>query len=120
MSQAQFQEKEINDICRDFGIDLKFKKLPFKEKIRLIFNDLSAFHRYKRDHRDTMDFSVIKSPEYIRKQRQDYKEFMVFAKIKHLNDESLLTEEEQQIYEKQKEAMRKSELAKYEELDRKA
>jgi hypothetical protein len=47
-----------------------------------------------------MDFSVIKSPEYIRKQKQDYKEFMVNCKVKHLNDESLLTEEEKVIYDR--------------------
>ncbi len=58
------EQEEIKKICKEFSIDLKNRRLPYKEKIRQICNNLSAFYRYKWDQRLVLDHSLIKSPEY--------------------------------------------------------
>ncbi|MFS8160223.1 MAG: hypothetical protein ACMG6E_08460 [Candidatus Roizmanbacteria bacterium] len=47
MNPTQMEQEEIKKICKEYKIDLKNRKLPYKDKIRQICNSLSAYYRYK-------------------------------------------------------------------------
>lgn len=47
-------------------------KLPYSMKIKQICAHLTAFHRYKRDQRETLDFSLIKSKDYLDKKNEEF------------------------------------------------
>lgn len=72
MNWVAREEEEIKKICKEYEIDMKNRKLPYKEKIQQICNSLSAFHRYKRDQREVLDFSNVKNPEFINAQIDEF------------------------------------------------
>lgn len=43
------EEEDLKKIIKDFGIDIRGRKLPYHLKIKQICASVSAFHRYKRD-----------------------------------------------------------------------
>ncbi len=47
LNASQVESEEIKKICKEYKIDLKNRKLPYKDKIRQICNSLSAYYRYK-------------------------------------------------------------------------
>jgi hypothetical protein len=80
-------------------------KLPYREKIRQICNNTLSFYRYKRDQREVLDSSMMKSPEYMLKYKQDMENMNVILRVQYLGENSL-TEKEQEIYERLKEIRR--------------
>lgn len=57
----------MKKIIKEFGIDVSGRKLPYHLKIKQICASVSAFQRYKRDQRELLDFSILKSKDYIDK-----------------------------------------------------
>lgn len=42
---------------------------------------MTAFFRYKRDQRETLDFSLIKSKEFIDSENEKFQDLKVFLKV---------------------------------------
>ena len=61
------EEEDLKKIIKEFGIDVSGRKLPYHLKIKQICASVSAFQRYKRDQRELLDFSILKSKDYIDK-----------------------------------------------------
>ena len=58
------KEDELKQIIKTYNINTAKMKLPYSMKIKQICAHMSAFYRYKRDQREMLDFSVMKSKEY--------------------------------------------------------
>lgn len=58
------QEEEVRALIKHYNIDIKSVRLPYSMKIKQICSNMTAFFRYKRDQRETLDFSLVKSKEY--------------------------------------------------------
>jgi hypothetical protein len=61
------EEENLKKIIKDFGIEVSGRKLPYHLKIEQICASVSAFQRYKRDQRELLDFSILKSKDYLDK-----------------------------------------------------
>jgi hypothetical protein len=61
------EEENLKKVIKDYGIDTRGLKLPFNLKIRQIGTSVEVFYRYKKDQRELLDFSVLKSKDYIDK-----------------------------------------------------
>ncbi len=60
---------------------------------------MSAFYNYKKDQREMLEFSVVKSKEYNDEQKRQFLDLKVFIKV-DLFGEASLTPEESAHYEK--------------------
>jgi hypothetical protein len=54
---------------------------------------VKVFYRYKRDQRELLDFSVLKSKEYIDKQKSDFMDLRVLLNVDVFGENSLSKEE---------------------------
>ena len=72
------QEKEIKKIIKEYNIDTKNMKLPYSMKIKQICAHFAAFYRYKKDQREILDFSLVKSKEYIDQKNEEFQDLKVF------------------------------------------
>jgi hypothetical protein len=54
---------------------------------------MSAFFRYKRDQREILDFSLVKSKEYIDGENEKFLDLKVFMKVDLFGEKSLSPEE---------------------------
>jgi hypothetical protein len=61
------EEEDLMKIINEFEINVSERKLPYHLKIEQICASVSAFQRYKRDQRELLDFSILKSKDYIDK-----------------------------------------------------
>jgi hypothetical protein len=61
------EEEDLMKIINEFEINVSERKLPYHLKIKQICASVSAFQRYKRDQRELLDFSILKSKDYIDK-----------------------------------------------------
>ena len=68
-------------------------KLPYRERIRQICNNQIAFHRYKRDQREVLDYSLYKNPEYIKKKDEEFENSNVLLRLQCLGEKSLSEKE---------------------------
>lgn len=62
-------------------------------KIKQICAHLSAFHRYKRDQREILDFSLLKNKDFIENQNNLFLDLKVFLKVECFGEKSLSLEE---------------------------
>lgn len=87
------QEDELKGLIRDFKIDMKNRKLPYREKIRQICNVSTAFYSYKKDQRQILDFSITKSPEYIKQKQENFENLKKLLRYQYLGEGKLSEQE---------------------------
>ncbi|CDW81687.1 UNKNOWN [Stylonychia lemnae] len=101
INYRQEQEQEIKRICKEFNIDLKSMRLPYREKIRQICNNFSAFYRYKKDQREILDQNLLKNSEYVETNMMNEEYLRVLMRVQYIGEHSL-TEQEQILFRKLK------------------
>ncbi len=50
-------------------------------KIKQICANMTAFFRYKKDQRETLDFSLIKNKDFIEQENEKFLDLKVFMKV---------------------------------------
>lgn len=93
------QEEEIRSLVKQYNINIKGMKLPYSMKIKQICAHLAAFYRYKKDQREILDFSLLKSKEFQEMQNNYFMDLKVLTKAECFGEKSL-TPEEYQVYDK--------------------
>ena len=92
------EEEELKKLIADYNISVSGRKLPYSMKIKQICSSISAFHRYKRDQRDVLDFSIMKSKEYQEEQQNHFLNMRILVRAECFGEKSL-TEKERIRYE---------------------
>lgn len=83
------QDEELKRIIKTYSIDTKNRKLPYSMKIKQICAQMTAFYRYKRDQRETLDFSLLKNKDYIDMKNNEFQDLKVFMKVECFGEEGL-------------------------------
>lgn len=86
-------EEELKKIISDYKINVHGQKMPYSMKIKQICAHMSAFYNYKKDQREMLDFSVVKSKEYQDQQKLQFLDLKVFIKVDLFGEKSLTPEE---------------------------
>lgn len=76
-------------------------KLPYREKIRQICNNMKAFYRYKQNQREVLDQSLFRSGAFQKRTLQNQENLKLILKVEYMGEE-ILNEEEKVKYEKLK------------------
>jgi hypothetical protein len=87
------QEDEVRALIKVYNIDIKNMSLPYYMKIKQICANMTAFFRYKRDQRETLDFSLMKSKEFIDAENEKFLDIKVFTKVDFFGESSLTPDE---------------------------
>lgn len=98
-SAISLEEEELQRLISHYNINLKGKKLPYSRRIQQICANETAFHRYKRDQREMLEYSKMKSKEYIERQKNEFFDVKVIMKAGCFGEESLDPREKERYEE---------------------